>query len=411
MKNTITVRIKKYLLIILIFSGNTAFSQALVAVDSIKKGMEMENIEETFLDMTAYFRSKRLTKSDTPFIFPRKGNIQLPQGFEYEEDHYDVFNYIDSSYTQGLLVIQNDTIVYENYWRGQNVDTKHISWSVSKSFTSALIGIAIEEGYIKSVDESVDSYAAELKGSGFEGVSIKDVLEMSSGIGFDETYSDPVSDISRWWNGFMNGESQNEFVATLKNELVPGTFNRYVSMNTHVLGMILVKATGKSITEYMQEKLWDPLGAEFDAYWLTDANGMEMVLGGLNATLRDYAKLGQLYLHNGRFRNRQVVPAEWIKESVNPTEEHLLPNSKNSSSPEFGYGYQWWIPDGRAGEITAIGVFNQYIYINPTTKTVIVKNSANQNYYDSTNPYRSTTAHLELFRKIARQCVDPVVSK
>ncbi|MGD1892517.1 MAG: serine hydrolase domain-containing protein [Cyclobacteriaceae bacterium] len=280
---------KKYLLIILILFGNTVFSQSLVAVDSIEKAMKMENIEETYLKMTAYFRSKLLTKSENPFVFPHKENIQLPIEFEYEEKHYDTFKYIDSSYTQGLLVIQSDTIVYENYWRGQKVDSKHISWSVAKSFTSALIGIAIEEGYIKSVNERVDFYAPELKGSGFEGVKIKDVLEMSSGIGFDETYSDPASDISRWWNGFMNGESQDEFASTLKNEVVPGTFNRYVSINTHVLGMVLVKATGKSVTEYMQEKLWEPLGAEFDAYWLTDANGMEMVLGGLNASLRDYA--------------------------------------------------------------------------------------------------------------------------
>ncbi|MGD1892518.1 MAG: hypothetical protein ACFB15_18250 [Cyclobacteriaceae bacterium] len=118
-----------------------------------------------------------------------------------------------------------------------------------------------------------------------------------------------------------------------------------------------------------------------------------------------------MYLHNGRFRNRQNVPAEWIKDSVNPNEEHLLPDSKNSSSPEFGYGYQWWIPNGEAGETMAIGVFNQYIYINPTTKTVIVKNSANRNYYDSTNPYRSSTAHLELFRKIANQNLNSVADK
>lgn len=403
MKQTIYQLFKKCLLIALLLSGNILWAQPIVPIDRINQAMSVENIEETYLEMPIYFRSKLLSKSETPFAFPQKANSQLPKRFEHEKENYDISNYLDSSYTQGLLVIQSDTIVYENYWRGQKIDSKHISWSVAKSFTSALFGIAMEEGYIKSVEERVESYVPELKGSGFEGVKIKDVLEMSSGIGFDETYSDPESDINRWWNGFINGASQDAFAATLKNEMAPGTYNRYVSINTHVLGMILVRATGKSITEYMQEKLWEPLGTEHDAYWLTDANGMEMVLGGLNASLRDYAKMGQLYLHKGRFRNKQLVPAEWIKESVHPTEEHLQPNSKHSASPEFGYGYQWWIPNGEEGEMMAIGVFNQYIYINPTTETVIVKNSANQNYYDATNPYRSSIVHLELFRKIAHQ--------
>ena len=406
---TIHFPLQKSLLVLLLLSFGTLFSQPIVPVDRINKAME--NMEETYLNMTSYFRYKTLNKSENPFVFPRKENILLPEIFECDGEQFGLSHYLDSSYTQGFLVIQADTITYENYWRGQKEYSTHISWSVAKSFTSALFGIAMEEGHIKSVEERVDSYVPILKGSGFEGVLIRDVLEMSSGIGFDETYSDPNSDINRWWNGFMKGESQDEFAATLKNELLPGTYNRYISINTHVLGMILVKATGKSITDYMQEKLWAPLGTEYDAFWLTDAEGMEMVLGGLNATLRDYAKLGQLYLHKGRFRDKQIVPAAWIEKSVNPSAEHLQPHSKNSSSPEFGYGYQWWIPDGEEGEIMAIGVFNQYIYINPTTKTVIVKNSANRNYYDGSNPYRSSIVHLELFRKIAYQSQNSMANK
>mgnify|MGYP001942352269 CR=1 FL=1 len=365
--------------------------------------MEMDNIEKTYLNMSDYFRSKELKKSTQPFNFPQIENIKLPSTFKFQDQSFSTLDYLDSSYTQGFLVIQDDNIVYENYWRGQKRDSKHISWSVAKSFTSALIGIAMEEGDIKRLDRTVDSFAPILKGSGYEGVNLEDVLEMSSGIGFDETYSDPESDISRWWGGFIRGESQDEFAATLQRELEPGTFNRYISINTHVLGMVLVSATGKSVTDYMQEKLWQPLGMEYDAYWLADGNGMEMVLGGLNATLRDYAKLGQLYLHKGKFKGKQIVPEDWIEKSVNPKKEHLLPGSKNSGSPEFGYGYQWWIPDGDEGEMMAIGVFNQYIYINPNTQTVIVKNSANKNYYDSTNPHSASIVHLELFREIAHK--------
>ena len=150
-----------------------------------------------------------------------------------------------------------------------------------------------------------------------------------------------------------------------------------------------------------QEKLWEPIGAEHDAYWLKDNEEMEMALGGLNATLRDYAKVGQLFLHKGNWQGKQLVPESWVAESIAMDAEHLQPNSTNSAHPGNGYGYQWWIPEGEDGEFWARGVFNQYIYINPTTKTVIVKNSANQNFYDQSNPHSRADVNLELLRKIA----------
>ena len=128
---------------------------------------------------------------------------------------------------------------------------------------------------------------------------------------------------------------------------------------------------------------------------------MEMALGGLNATLRDYGKVGTLFLHDGNWNGKQLVPASWVAESQNMDAEHLLPTSQNSHHPRVGYGYQWWIPPGDDGELMARGVFNQYIYINPTTRTVIVKNSANQNFYDETNPHSIGPPNLELMRAIA----------
>ncbi len=363
--------------------------------------MDLEEIEYSFIHMDEYLPTKIVEKVDQPFLFPRISNISLPEDFVHNGTTYNTLQYIDSSYTQGFLFIQNDTIQYENYWRGQNDDIQHISWSVAKSYVSALFGITMEEGFIKSIDQTVDEYLPELKGSGYGGVKIKDVLQMSSGIKFDETYSDPQSDIQQYWTGFVSGESQDEFASTLINERTPGTYNKYVSIDTHVLGMIIVRATGKSLTDYLQEKLWNPLGCEFDAYWLADGKGMEMANGGLNACLIDFAKLGRLYLNKGNWNGIQIVPAAWVEASISATEEHLQPGSKNSSDPGMGYGYQWWIPDGDEGEFMAIGVFNQHIYINPTTNTIIVKNSANKNYYDSNNPYASTRTHIELYRKLA----------
>ena len=329
--------------------------------------MPLDEIEYSFINMNEYLPTTIIEKSEQPFIFPRIENITLPKNFIHNHNTYHTEQYLDSSYTQGFLVIQNDTIIYENYWRGQKEDIQHISWSVAKSYISALFGIAIEEEYIESIHQTVDEYLPELKGSGYEGVKIKDVLQMSSGIKFDETYSDPLSDIQQYWVGFVEGDSQDEFTANMVNERTPGTYNKYVSIDTHVLGMIIVKATGKSLTDYLEEKLWKPLGSEFNAYWLVDGNGMEMALGGLNACLRDYAKIGRLYLNKGNLNGKQIVPQAWYKASVSSTEEHLQPESKNSSSPGMGYGYQWWIPDGEESEFMAIGVFYQHIYVNPTT--------------------------------------------
>jgi hypothetical protein len=380
---------------------------AIIYVPTIKKAilfkqaMSLDNLEYTFINMDENISSKPIKKADKSFLFPRKQNIALPSSFNVKELEFTTQKYIDSSYTQGLLFIQNDTIQYENYWRGQQEDTKHISWSMAKSYVSALFGIAMEEGYIKNIEQTVGEYLPELKGSGYDNVKIKDVLQMSSGVKFNEDYSDPKSDINSYWEEFVFGGSQDEFAATLENERPPGTYNTYVSIDTHVLGMILVKATGKSLTDYLQEKIWQPIGAEFNAYWLTDEKGMEMALGGLNASLRDYAKIGRLYLNKGNWNGSQIVPKNWVEQSTNSTEEHLIPQSENSAHQGIGYGYQWWIPEGTEGEFMAVGVFNQFIYINPSTNTIIVKNSANKNYYDYDNPYRSIFVHLELFRKLA----------
>lgn len=386
-------------MIIILFAGINCTSKGKKTF--VSNDPMVEDIEYSFIHMDEYLPTKIVEKANQSFIFPQIENISLPTDFVHDSATYNTLQYIDSSYTQGFLFIQNDTIQYENYWRGQKEDIQHISWSMAKSYISALFGIAMEEGFIKNVDQTVDEYLPMLKGSGYEGVKIKDVLQMSSGVKFDETYSDPQSDIQQYWQGLVSGESQDEFAGTLVNERPPGSYNKYVSIDTHVLGMIITKATGRSLTDYLQEKIWKPIGAEFDAYWIVDGKGMEMALGGLNACLRDFAKLGQLYLNKGNWQGKQIVPKDWFEASTSSTEEHLQPESENSSSPGIGYGYQWWVLDGDEGEFLAMGVFNQHIYINPTTNTVIVKNSANKNYYDSDNPYASTMTHIELYRKLA----------
>ena len=253
-------------------------------------------IVRNFTTINQNWNTREIRRSDTPYISPKEQPINLPEAFSYKGKTFNSNEYLDSSFTTGFLVLQNDSLTFEKYYLGSTDTTRTISWSVAKSFVSALFGIAVEEGYIKSLDQRVDEYLPNLKGSGYEGVKIKDVLQMASGVKFNEDYGDFNSDINRWSRSFAWGASQDKFAATLKREVPPGTYRHYVSINTQVLGMILVKATGKSLTQYLEEKIWKRIGMEYSGYWIVDDYGMELALCGLNATLRDYAKFGQLLI-------------------------------------------------------------------------------------------------------------------
>ncbi|MFK7936084.1 MAG: serine hydrolase domain-containing protein [Saprospiraceae bacterium] len=370
-----------------------------VRLNHVQHLFDEDRIAHNFIHMGDLITTAPLQKSSQPYRFPRKEVDALPATFTYENTTFNTEEFLDSSQLNALVIIQNDTLIYETYARNNSESTNHISWSVAKSFVSAMFGIAMEEGHIKSIDQTVEEYLPEMKGTGYEGVTIKDVLQMSTGVGFNEDYGDFNSDINRYGRSFAWGSSQDEFARSLKREREPGTFNHYVSINTHILAMILVRTTGKSLAEYTQEKIWTPLGMEFDAYWLTDDYGMEMGLGGLNVAARDYAKMGQVFLHNGKWQGKQIVPAAWVKASVTPDAEYLTPGSSNSAH-DMGYGYQWWVPAGDQGEFMARGIYNQYIYINPTTQTVIVKLSSNHNFNDMSNPHSSGLVHNALFRSL-----------
>ena len=354
-----------------------------------------DKIVENFRSVAEFWPTRSLTQAKVPYVYNYGDPLNVPSSFAYNDQKLGTQQFLKDSWTTGLIVIQNDEIALEDYYLGNSAVTQNISWSMAKSFISALIGIAVNEGHIKSIEQSVDAYATSLGGSGYEGVSIKNVLQMSSGVAFNEDYGDFYSDINRWGRDFSLGNSQDAFAATLKNDIEPGTVNHYVSINTHVLGMVLTQATGRSITDYMQEKLYNPMGMEHDGLWIIDGQGMEMALGGLNLTLRDFAKLGSLYLHDGTFNGQQIVPASWVADSRTMDQPHLLPGN------DFGYGYQWWMVGGDSGEFMAMGVYGQYIYINPETNTVIVKNSANPFYNDTSYIPSSDFAHLALFRALS----------
>ena len=325
------------------------------------------------------FPTSNLVPSNNPSSFEIESMIELPNSFVYESRSVDVNEYLDRTDVSALLILKDGKIRYENYWLTGGREVKWISMSVGKSFVSALIGIALDQGHIKSIQDPVTIYVPQLKDSAYDGVSIKDILQMSSGASWNEDYGDPNSDINRSVRIFALGGSLDEFAASLTNENEPGTFNRYNSTDTQVLGMLLREATGTSVTEFMQKMLWDPIGAEDNAYWLLDSENMEVAYGGLNATARDYAKLGELYRLRGRMNNKQIIPEKWVDESVRPDAPHLMPGENPMSDYPLGYGYQWWIPD-ESGDYMAIGVYNQFIYVSPKNNSVVVQLAANKIY-------------------------------
>ena len=358
-------------------------------------------ILDNFLHMEKNFDHHVIQKSATPSKLPKKITHQLLNSFSSDGKEYNVQEYLEYSRATGLMFIHHDTIVFEKYYNGMEESTTHISWSMAKSFVSALLGIVLNEGLVASIEDPITKYLPEFKGTGYDGVRIKDILQMSSGVGFNEDYRDFDSDINRFGRAFAFGTSFGEFAKSLKNEKKPGTFNHYVSIDTQVIGMLIKKMTGKTLSQFAKEKLWDPMGMEHDAQWIIDNEDMEMALGGLNVTLRDYSKLGLLFLRKGNWFGKQIIPAEWVEKSVTPDAPHLMPGINPNSSSNFGYGYQWWIPEQPDGDFFAAGIYNQYIYVNPKKDLIIVKTSANHHFKEQDD--MSKDIHIDMFQAMAKE--------
>ncbi|MEZ5595223.1 MAG: serine hydrolase [Pseudomonadales bacterium] len=324
--------------------------------------------------------------SPHPMVFPDGDRIALPTTYTFEGDVRNTHALLGATYTSALLVLKEGRVCFEHYWLTGGRTTQWISMSVAKSVVSALVGIALEEGAIRSIDDAIDQYATDLKGSAYDGVRIKDVLQMSSGVLFSENYSDLASEIHRLGAAVGPGGSVDEFMVSLKRAHEPGTRCVYCSTDTQALGMLLAAATGRSLTEYTQEKLYTPLGMESPGFWLTDSQGRELAFMGLLMTARDFAKFGELYRKGGTWNGQQLVPAEYVKHSTRADGDHVQPGGPVVGDHVFGpgYGYQWWLPEGDNGDYSAIGVYNQYIYVDPKRNTVIVKLSANPAYGTTT---------------------------
>jgi len=328
-----------------------------------------------FLSDYTRFDNHILPASENPQAWPLHKNYNEVNLSE------DLEAFHKKTQTVAFVLIKNDSVYLEKYYDNYGSDSKSNSFSVAKSFVSALVGIAHAEGLIGSLDDAMDDYVPLLKETAYSGIRIKDVLQMSSGAKWNEDYSDPDSEVFRL-SVANSGGSFDEFMQTMVSEREAGTFCRYNSADTQALGLLIAEATNRSLTEYMQEKLFQPLGIEYAAHWITDVHGREMAYAGLLMTAVDFAKLGELYRLQGVWQGKQLVPADYVSASTQATSPHTQPSQPFVGGHAFGpgYGYQWWIPGVEENTFAAIGVYNQFIFVDPDRETVIVKLSANPAY-------------------------------
>ncbi len=337
--------------ILLLFSG-----YALVT----GKTWMFKEIMYNFADIDDYkVFSNNVVKAGTPQPWPLASNfnkIVLPD---------TVKNLLEKIQSIGVTVIKNDSLLFEKYWEGFSDTSYSGSFSMAKSITSILIGAALKEGKIKSIEEPVGNYLPEFKDGEKAKLRIVDLLTMSSGSNWDESYSNPFSVTAELYYG----DDAYKTATGVKITRQPGTFHSYKSGDTQLLGLILEKATGKSLSDYATEKIWQPTGAAQPALWSTDKeNGNEKAYCCFNSNARDFARIGQLMLDSGKWKGNEIISPAYYAASIKPC---LIPD--NAGKPCDYYAYQWWLVPYEPGVFYARGILGQYIIVMPAQHMVIVR--------------------------------------
>lgn len=344
----------------------------------------------TFRDTDKVFESRAVANGGPVWDLPKGNAIAMPGDYPALAER---------TFTNAMLVIRDGKIVFEDYRNRSDETTHFISFSMAKTFTAMLVGIALDEGKIASLDDPATKYVPELAGSGYDGVTIRQILQMRSGVAYEERYDfgdNPsfagklheqaiVLNKMRFASGALETKRGNE----------PGSTFNYSTLDTMLLGWILENATGQKLEDFTREKLWAPLGAQAGAFWLADGppGGGRAINGmGYNAVLRDFGRLGQLMLQDGKRGDAQVLPEGWMKQVTT-----MVPTGAPAGQGFPGYGFQTWQVDGEPGAYAAVGLAGQFIYVHPSTKTVIVKLS----YYPPVEPEYVTPEVLAMFKKIA----------
>lgn len=387
------------LLAAVILSFDRKKLRRLMRVNSLFKERK---IVSNFSNMKSMFLFREMAvRSDAPTPLPENPR-PLPRTFTFRGTAITTKDWQKQRHQTAMMVLKNGQITYEAYFLGTRASDRRISWSMAKSFLSAAFGVAVHDGLIPSLEGLVSDHVPTLKGGAYDRVTIRNVLNMASGIKFTEDYLDFYSDINRVGRVLAVGKSMDGFARGLRDKLrAPGARRQYISIDTHVLGMVLRAATGKRLPEYLAEKILKPLGMEADAYYITDGFSTAFALGGLNLCTRDYARFGLLMVQNGTLNNQQIVPKDWISQSTANSAPPPYDGDLGTDNGLLGYGFQWWLPpDAAVGEFFAIGVYGQYIYVNQRAQVVIALNAADRDFRDGSG--RITLSNIAMFRAIVQ---------
>ena len=298
-------------------------------------------------------------------IAPSASPLPLPQGQPLNIPGID--QYMVQQRSAGIVILQDGKVRFERYGLDFDATGRWTSFSVAKSFTSTLVGAAIQDGYIKSLDDKVSQYIPGLRGSAYDAVSVRQLLTMSSGVKWNEDYEDPNSDVARFNNAKPEPgmDATVSYMRKLPRAHPPGEVWHYNTGETNLIGVLVSSATKKPLAQYLQEKVWQPAGMESPASWLLGASGHEIAGCCIQATTRDYARFGLFVLGGGVAGGKQIVPTDWFAQAT--------VKQKDIGDPGKGYGYQWWTYDD--GSVAAQGIFGQGIFIDPKRKLVIASNA------------------------------------
>jgi hypothetical protein len=322
----------------------------------------------TFHSMDEIFSTRTVARAGPVRELPTQ-TTPLDFHYEFEGETHAAADILERTYTNALLILKDGVIRAEIYRNLTGPATRFISFSMAKSITSMLVGLALSEGRIRSLDDPIEDYLPELAGGAYAGVSIRHILQMRSGVDYEERYDfdNPGIAAANHNNSLvLNLTRFADMACVVQRKVEPGSRFEYKTIDTAVLGWLIERVTGMTASAYLASRVWEPLGAEADGYFIMDGPpgvGREFTGGGFNATLRDYGRLGQMVLDDGVANGRRILPAGWVAQSTSPShrEDHA-----------GGYGLQWWTV-AQSDAFYAVGLQGQYIYIDPGSRTVVVK--------------------------------------
>jgi CubicO group peptidase (beta-lactamase class C family) len=341
--------------------------------------------DSAFRAMEKLVKVNDIGKGDEVYPLPQGAPIKLP---------LDVDAYMKAQRNAGLIIIQDGKIRFEKYGLDYSKDGRWTSFSVAKSLTSTMVGAAIKDGFIKSLDDKVTVYIPDLKGSAYDDVSVRQLLTMTSGIKWNEDYTDPKSDVALFnlHKAEPGVDVTVSYMRKLPREAPAGSKWVYKTGETNLIGVLVSSATKKTLSAYLSEKVWRPFGMEQDGVWMLGSTGHEISGCCVSATLRDYARFGMFILGGGMAGGKPVLPDDWLASATT--------KQADIGTPGRGYGYQWWTNDD--GSFAAQGIFGQGIFIDPKRKLVIASNG---NWPTATDPEGVGKAR-EAFYKSVQDAVD-----